>query len=160
VSTELLRIEGEQELFMAFESLDEFVSDLRPVWPDVAQVVRAHAAGVFAKEGPGWPGLTEVYARRKAEEFGAQKLLHASGAYEASLTRVGAKYAIYRESPTSLTMGSRHPAALAHEEGAPSRGLPARPVFRDEDGEELEQKIAGVIERDLSHYAWTLGLAE
>jgi hypothetical protein len=160
MSAPYLEVRGEQELFLAFESLDEFMSDMTPLWPDVAPVVRAHAGGVLAKEGPGWQGLTEAYARRKAAEFGAQKLLHASGAYEASLTREGAKYAIYRESPTSLTMGSRHPAALAHEEGVPARGLPARTVFRDQDEEELERKIAGVVERDLSHYAWTLGLAE
>lgn len=150
--------EGQEEVWRAFESLDARISNMRPSWPGVADEVRKVARGSFAAEGPGWEDLTEAYARRKAARYGSQKILHASGAYEASLAEEGAKFAIYEEAPDSLTMGSSHPAALAHEEGVLERSLPARPVF-PEDDEELERRVTGVIERDLTAYAEDLGLA-
>jgi phage gpG-like protein len=152
-----VQIEGAEALAYAFVSLDAYLSDLRPAWPGVAEEAREHARERFAAEGPGWPGLSEAYAPRKAARHGAQKILHASGALEASLTEEGAEGAIYEPEADSLTVGSRLPYALAHQEGYDEIGLPARPVY---DVEELAERAARRIERDLTEYARDLGLAE
>lgn len=152
-----IQIESEEAITYAFISLDAYLSDLRPAWPSVAEVARDHARERFAAQGPGWEGLTEAYAARKAARHGQQKILHAEGKLEASLTEEGAELSIYEPEPDSLTVGSSHPAALAHQEGVIERSLPARPIY--DVGEELAERAAAVMERDLTEYARDIGLA-
>jgi Phage virion morphogenesis family len=151
-----IQIEGQEAVARAFVSLDAFFQPER-LWPTAAEVSREYAAERFAAEGPGWPGLSEAYAARKQAKHGAQKILHAEGKYEASLTLEGAEFSIYEPESDGVTVGSSHPAALAHEEGVDEIGLPARPVFGDLEA--LAGRVTARMERDLTEHARDLGLA-
>jgi phage gpG-like protein len=152
-----VQIEGEAQVARAFHSLEERLSNLYPAWPAVAEAAREHSRARFAAQGPGWPGLSEAYAARKSARYGAQKILHAEGRLEASLTQAGAPYSIYLPGPEELTVGSSHRAAHAHHAGNDEAGLPARPVY-DLEGD-LAERAVEAIERELTELARDLGLA-
>lgn len=152
-----IQVEGEEAFANAFISLDAYIGDRRPAWPGVAKIARDHARRRFAAEGPGWEGLTEGYAVRKAEKHGVKKILSATGALEDSLTEEGAEGAIYDATPDTLTVGSSLPYARAHHFGLLERSLPARPIYLVDD--ELAREVAEVMERDLTDFAEKIGLA-
>lgn len=153
-----VKIEGEEAFLSALDSLDARVSNMRPSWPGVARGVYAEVTERFATEGGGgWPGLTEAYAKRKREKFGGRKILSASGALEESLTGRDGPASIYEETDDSVTLGSALVYAGVHQRGAPSKGVPARPIY--EETESLEGRILDPVERDLTEYARSLGFA-
>jgi phage gpG-like protein len=153
-----ITVEGLPPLIVALDSLTESFTDLRPAWPAVNEVVEAEFSERFATEGRGeWAGLSEGYALKKAARYGQQKILHASGALEASLTERGAPNAIYEETPDSFTRGSSLPYAMAHQRGVSERNLVARVII--DATESLGHKVGEVLINKMTEHARNLGLA-
>lgn len=150
-----IEVEGLEPLLLAFDSLLERISDLRPAWPAVGEAVRRVTEDKFSSEGPGWADLSERYAQRKAKEYPGAKKLHASGAMEESLTKEGADGSIWEPEAESLEMGSSFARAAAHQTGVEARNLPQRIIYDD-----LTRRVAGdVLVAELTRYVEDLGLA-
>lgn len=125
-------VAGVETLNRAFNRVDHFISDLRSVWPAVAEEFYRIEGEQFQSEGARgasgkWKPLSTPYDRYKAERFPGETILRATGALEESLTNREALDAVFIAGPQELTLGTKVPYARMHHEG---RGrLPARPVI-------------------------------
>lgn len=111
--------------FEASESvLDRLARQLdnpRPLLAVLAEEIRDYEAKVFASRGFGrWPSLDPETARRKR----GGRVLVDSGDMLRSLTHYPAKDAVQDFASDSVTVGTRHVAAIMHKRGA--RGMPKR----------------------------------
>lgn len=125
-------IEGVEVLNRAFNRVEHFISDFRPIWPSVAGEIYAINAEQFESEGAAgrsgrWAALSPAYARFKAIAFPGQPILQAEGHMVESLTDPDAPDAVYQPTQDELIIGTRDPKAIAHHRGAGN--LPARPIF-------------------------------
>lgn len=85
---------------------------------------------IFALKGPGkYQDLSESYKRSKNKLFGfLYPILKATGALESSITQAGSPGSIAEViNKTTLILGSSIPYAADHQNGNPSKHLPARP---------------------------------
>lgn len=151
-------VDGVQVLDRAFNRIDGFISDLRSVWPSVAQEFYTIEAEQFASEGAlGASGkftpLSKAYARFKEVEFPGETILRATGHMEDSLTSRDALDAIYIPEPLQLTLGTKDPKAIAHHRGLGH--LPARPVIAP--SEVQKRRMQKAIQGELVRFTRDLG---
>lgn len=151
-------VQGAEVLNRAFNRVEEYISDFRSVWPDVAGEIYAINKEQFESEGAAgasgqWTRLTPAYERFKQEEFPGQPILQAEGHMAASLLDPEASDAIYRPLRDVLIIGSQDPKARAHHLGLGN--LPARPIFSL--AESHKRRIQKTIQRGLVEFARRAG---
>jgi phage gpG-like protein len=151
-------VQGVEVLNRAFNRVEEYISDFRSIWPDVATEIYAINAEQFQSEGSAgasgkWAALSPAYARFKAKAFPGQPILQAEGHMIASLTDPEALDAIYRPEQTVLTIGSKDPKARKHHLGLDN--LPARPIFSF--SERQKRRIQKAIQRNLVEFTRRAG---
>lgn len=151
-------VQGVEVLNRAFNRIEEYISDFRPIWPGVATEIYAITAEQFESEGSAgasgkWAALSPAYARFKAVAFPGQPILQAEGHMVDSLTDPEALDAIYRPEPEMLTIGSRDPKARAHHLGLGN--LPARPIYSFT--ERQKRQIQKAIQRGLVDFTRRAG---
>lgn len=125
-------VEGVEVLNRSFNRIDQYISDLRGVWPNVVKEFYGVIHEQFASEGAHgasgrWAPLSLAYAKFKAVAFPGQTILKASTSLYESLTNPDAPDAIFRMEPMQLTVGTKDPKAMGHQRG--KRNLPARPII-------------------------------
>lgn len=147
-------VDGEQVLNRAFNRVDEFVSDFRSVWPNVAKEFYVIEHEQFESQGAHgasgkWAPLSAAYAKRKAVVFPGQPILRAFNSLYESMTSPDAGDSIYRPEALELTIGSKLPYALAHQRGSSKRHLPARPIISltEDDKRKIQKSIqSGLVQ--------------
>lgn len=138
-------IDGKAQFDRAFNRIGEHISDLRPVWGEVERVFYAIEEAQFKSEGAKgrsgkWKQLTRPYARRKAQQYGVQPILRASGKLESSLTgNTGDSILIQKEQEFGI--GTRLFYAAFHQRG--TEKMPARePIsFADDQRTDMQKGI-------------------
>lgn len=155
-------VDGERELDLALSRLSGTVSDLSKYWPKVAEAFYEIEKDQFATEGARtgrkWAPLSRAYAARKRLAQGGfasgDQILRLTDALRRSLTAKGESQGVYEETKDSLTLGTTVPYALAHQRGAPSRNLPARPEIEliGKDAKTLRAAFADGIQKDVRKY--------
>lgn len=151
-------IQGVEVLNRAFNRVEEYISDFRLIWPNVATEIYAINREQFESEGATgasgkWAALSPAYARFKAIKFPGKPILQAEGTMMESLTDPEALGAIYRPEATVLTIGSKDPKALAHQLGLGH--LPVRPIFSF--SEPQKRRIQKAIQRGLVEFTRRAG---
>lgn len=151
-------VAGVEVLNRAFNRVEEYISDFRSIWPDVAAEIYAINAEQFESEGSAgasgkWAALSPAYARFKAIAFPGQPILQAEGHMVESLTDPEALDAIYRPEQNVLTIGSQDPKARAHHLGLGN--LPARPIFSF--SERQKRRIQKAIQKNLVEFTRRAG---
>lgn len=151
-------VQGVEVLNRAFNRIEEYISDFRSVWPDVATEIYTITAEQFASEGAAglsgkWDPLSPAYEKFKVINFPGQPILQAEGHMVDSLTDPDALDAIYLPEPTMLTIGSKDPKARAHHLGLGN--LPARPVYSFT--ELRKRRIQKAIQRGLIDFTRRAG---
>lgn len=144
-------VDGVETLNRAFNRIEEYISDLRSVWPAVAEEFYAIQFEQFDSEGSRgqsgkWSPLSKAYAKYKAKAFPGQPILQATGALFDSITDPEALDAIFVPEKDQLTIGTKVPYATAHQRGS-RRGLPARPIISM--NESSKRRIQKAIQREL-----------
>lgn len=142
-------VEGDVQLNRAFNRVEQYISDFRPIWPDAAGEIYAINAEQFESEGGAgrsgkWAALSPAYKQWKAVHYPGQPILQLEGDLMASLTDPEAPDAIYRPGKEELVIGSKVPYARVHQLGL---GLPARPIFSF--SEPSKRRIQKAIQRSL-----------
>jgi phage gpG-like protein len=99
------------------------VSNLTPLFVKIGAEVHAEEKSLF--NAAPWAALSDEYAERKLQLFGAKPTLRATDALFRSLTEPDAPDSVYRIKEQSAEFGSSNPVALLHQSGT-SR-MPARP---------------------------------
>jgi phage gpG-like protein len=107
---------GVEVINRAFNRVEEAISDLRSIWPEVAKEFYAIEREQFDSEGvagaPGkWIPLTPAYKQWKEANFPGQPIEQLEGSLVASLTDPEALDAIYRPEKDELIIGTRLPYA-------------------------------------------------
>ncbi len=124
-------VQGVEVLNRAFNRIEEYISDFRGIWPNVAKEFYTIEHEQFATEGAHgasgkWAALSPVYAKFKAVTFPGMPILRATTSLYDSMTSPGAPDSIFRMEPLEMTAGTQREGATAHQRGA---GLPARPII-------------------------------
>lgn len=141
-------VEGVEVLDRSFNRIDQYISDFRSVWPNVAKEFYAIEHEQFASEGAHgasgrWAPLSPAYAKFKAVTFPGQPILRATTSLYESMTNPEASDAIFRVEPTMLTIGTQDPKAMGHQRGVSKRNLPARPIISltNDDKRRIQKSI-------------------
>jgi phage gpG-like protein len=145
-------VDGVDVLNRAFNRIDQFVSDFRSVWPNVAKEFYAIEEGQFASQGARglsgkWAPLSKAYAKYKAKRFPGQTILKASTSLYESMTNPDAPDSIFRMDARELTIGTKDPKGMGHQRGAGR--LPVRPIISltEADKRKLQKSIqSGLVE--------------
>ena len=128
--------------------LEKRVRNARPFMRSTARKLYGKIKEVFDTEGyRTWPPLSEPYASEKLAYVGYKTILRYSDRYYRAATS-NTEDSIFNLTSTRLEIGVKHENfpdhyPLAHEEGRPQQGLPARPVYGyiDVDAEELVEDM-------------------
>lgn len=99
------------------------LNDVRPALRGIADVIRSEYRQQF-RSGDGWAALSAGYAARKARRGGSARKLVDRGLLEASLTRVGVRYA--REVVGTDVVEVRSTDPVGNLLGRGTRSMPAR----------------------------------
>jgi hypothetical protein len=126
-----VEVQGVEPLLKKLATVQEAISDFRPVWPQVAQWFYTLEQQQFATEGGGsWAPLAPSTVKGRGS---AHPILIRSGRLYRSLTDRGAEGAVYSEGAETLTLGTdvrvgSWNLGLLHQLG--TRYMPARrPIF-------------------------------
>ena len=136
-------IAGEAQFSRKLKNIGNAVTDLTPAWQDIAWDFYQTEAEFFQSAGDGnWKPLKDSYADWKRSKGLSPRILVATGALEASLTRPGAPGAVCVMSPLALTLGTlvrtkngKFNLGLIHQE--PTRIERKREVIRFSDAQKL-----------------------
>lgn len=109
-------VDGVEALNRGFNRVEEFISDFRPIWPNVAQEFYAIEREQFESEGAAgasgkWAALSPAYKRWKEAHFPGQPIMRLENTLFESLTDPEALDAIFRPGKDELVMGTRTPYA-------------------------------------------------
>jgi hypothetical protein len=157
----LIKIEGLREADAALQGLGEHAGNMRALAPAISTAWYAKETGWLESGGRGtFQGLTEKYAVRKAQKYGGQPILKASGAMEEALTSKNSVDSVYIETDNELTLGATGRSgeiASYHQEGTDN--MPARPVYDSLIIEEFKDGDLGpIVIAELTEYARSLSL--
>ncbi len=144
-------VEGVEVLNRGFSRIEEFISDFRSVWPNVAKEFYAIEHEQFASQGAHgasgkWAALSPAYSKYKAIKFPGQPILRATNSLYESLTSPDALDSIFRMDAQQMTIGTQREGARAHQRG--TRRMPARPPisFTEADKRRIQKSIqAGLV---------------
>lgn len=151
-------IEGVEIINRAFNRVEQYVSDFRPLWPGVAGEIYAINQEQFESEGGAgasgkWAALSPAYKRWKEVNYPGQPILQAEGHMIASLTDPEAPDAVYLPGKDELVIGTRDPKARAHQFGLGF--LPPRPIFSF--SEQQKRRIQKAIQAELVQFTRQAG---
>jgi phage gpG-like protein len=138
-------INGVEVLNRAFNRIDEQITDLRSIWPAVAEVFYKAEKDQFDTQGAAgasgkWAPLSQAYKKFKEQHFPGEPILQREHSLVESLTSAEGLDSVFRPEPDQLTIGTRAPYARAHQEG---RGrLPRRPVISLTETQKREMQKA------------------
>lgn len=126
-----VEIDGIEVLNRAFNRVDQIISDFRPLWPNVADVVYTINQEQFDSEGGRgasgkWAALSPAYKKWKEIHYPGQPILRLTNALYESLTDPEANDAVFQPGKDELVIGTRVPYATAHHRGGRS---PQRQIF-------------------------------
>lgn len=149
-------VEGKTILNRSFSRLGERLSDLRPIWDKVQRTFWDIEASQFKSEGAKgasgkWKPLSRPYAKRKAQRYGSQPILRATGRMEKSLTGKTSDTVLIKEAQ-SFGIGTSLDYAPFHQRGG--KNLPKRPVIDFSEGSKrdlqkgIQRDILDEIKRD------------
>ena len=136
-------IDGTVEFDRAFNRLDQ-ISDLRPIWGDVAEAFYEIEREQFGSQGAAgasgrWAPLSNLYAKFKAVKFPGKTILRRTDSLFESLTGKESPGAIFRPSESELQLGSSVPYGVWHQRGTSK--MPARkPISLNDDQKRRMQK--------------------
>lgn len=144
-------INGVREFDRAFNRVTDHISDLRPVWDKIERTFYQIEREQFSSEGSAgrtgkWKPLTRPYAKRKAQKYGVQPILRASGKMASSLTGKTSDTVLIKD-PQEFGIGTRLFYAAFHQTG--TNKMPARePIsFSDENRRTLQKEMQkGLLE--------------
>lgn len=131
-------------LAVAITTFETEISDFTDLWDDVEIIMERNEEALFASQGASagrpWDPLTEEYAKRKAEQFGNQPILVASGDLWHALTDSRSPFAVRAKTRDQFVFGTDldedYPSA--HQDGYAAGGLPQRRPIDWPDEIELE----------------------
>lgn len=151
-------VQGVEVLNRAFNRIEEYMSDFRSVWPDVAAEIYSINAEQFESEGSKgesgkWAALSPAYKRWKEIHFPGQPILKLTNALFESLTDPEALDAVFLPEPLQLTIGTNVPYATAHQRG--TGFMPARPPFSF--SEQSKRRIQKAIQKGLVEFTRRAG---
>lgn len=115
------------------------VRDLRPAWQDIAEDFWKGEAAVFRRQGAvegysRWQALSPTYKDRKVARGYSSKILIASGALMASVTRPNALGSVFVAKKQSFRIGTKIPYAIYHQSRRPRRmGSDGKPILPRRD---------------------------
>lgn len=141
---------GVPVLDRAFNRIDQFISDFRPVWPSVATEFYQIEEEQFQSEGGiglsgKWAPLSPAYKKFKEIHFPGQPILRRDNALYESLTSSDALDSIFIPEKDQLTIGSKAPYARAHQKGLGR--MPARPPISMSEAQ--KHRIQKAIQKEL-----------
>jgi phage gpG-like protein len=144
-------VAGVKEFDRAFNRVGEHISDLRPVWDKIERTFYKIEREQFDSEGSHgrtgkWAAITRPYAKRKAQKYGVQPILRASGKMAKSLTGNTSDTVLIKEKD-EFGIGTRLFYAAFHQTG--TNKMPARPPisFSDDDRRTLQKEMQkGLLE--------------
>lgn len=140
------RVEADVERALAqLGKVRSAMGDQRPIFAEVVEPeFYRMQADRFDTEGGGdhWQRLSVTYAAWKARHFPGRRVLEREGLLKESLTRRGGRFQVRRLSGRELVIGTRHPAALFHQQGA--RRMPKRQIINLTAAD--QRRIQGLIE--------------
>lgn len=121
---------GVEVLNRAFNRIEQVISDMRSIWPNVTKEFYSIEVEQFASEGSKgesgrWAPLKLAYAKYKAQSFPGLPILQRERSLYESLTSPDAPDSIFRAEAQELTIGTRREGATAHQKG--TGRMPARP---------------------------------
>lgn len=133
----------------AFSRFGENISDLRPIWDEVAKEFYRIEDEQFATEGGhsgnAWKPLSAKYEKWKEARIPAQMILEFDGTLKHSLTGPNSKGSIRIDEPDGLALGSSLHYAKYHQQG--TRKMPRRPPIDLNEGD--KRRITKAIHRGL-----------
>lgn len=143
---------GVEVLNRAFNRVEEFISDFRPLWPAVAQEFYAIEREQFDTEGAAgasgkWAALSPAYKRWKEVNYPGQPIMRLENALFESLTDPEALDAVFRPGKDELVMGSKVPYARRQHQ---SRSLISM-------SESQKRRIQKAIQRGLVRFTRQAG---
>lgn len=136
--------------------LSSALSDLRPVWPTVHDIVIKFFRAIFTAQGgyprgERWQALSPAYAAWKARHYPGQPILQMTGHLAESME--GGPDHIYRFGPSWMETGTQDIKARTHQWGytGPLFGgrvqgtIPARPIIQRPSRAEGERIVDAVL---------------
>ncbi len=140
-------INGVEVLNRAFNRIDEQITDLRSIWPAVAEVFYKAERDQFDTEGAAgasgkWAPLSQAYKKYKEQHFPGEPILQREHSLVESLTSAEGLDSIFRPEPDELVIGSKAPYALAHQRPKAGSKLPARPPISLTETQKREMQKA------------------
>ena len=151
-------VAGVEVLNRAFNRVEEYISDFRSIWPEVATEIYTINAEQFESEGSAgasgrWAALSPAYKRWKEIHYPGQPILRLTNALFDSLTDPEAPDAIYQPGRDELVIGSKVPYARTHQTGSGS--MPSRPPFSF--SEPQKRRIQKAIQKGLVEFTRRAG---
>lgn len=143
-----LVVDGAAVFDRAFSRFGEGISDLRPIWDDVAKDFWDIEQQQFKSQGAHsntWKPLSEKYGQWKAKKYPGKQILEIDGTLWRSLTQKGAKGAVYDPQKDELAIGTSIPYAQYHQRG--TRRMPRRAPIDLTEGD--KRRIGRTIHRRL-----------
>ncbi len=133
-------VEGVTLLNRDFSRMGETLSDLTPIWPNVQRGFQKIEASAFKSENARgasgkWKPLSRPYAKQKAQRYGVQPILRATGRLESSLTGETSDTVLFKQKQ-EFGIGTSLEYAKFHQRGGGN--LPKRPVIDFSDGQKRE----------------------
>mgnify|MGYP000943539208 CR=1 FL=1 len=117
--------DGVTQLNRSLSRLGDDVTDFRPVWEDIDELLRAITEEQFDTEGQGeWEPLSPTYAAWKAVHYPGKSMLRREDRLIDSLTRETGD-SVREFEALQMKWGTKVPYAQYHQQG---RGVPQRRV--------------------------------
>lgn len=146
-----LQVDGEAAFDRAFSRFSDGITDLRPIWGDVAKDFWEIEQQQFSSQGAHsnqWVPLSKKYGEWKARKYPGKQILEIDGTLWHSLTTKGAQGAVYLPEKDQMAIGTSIRYAQYHQRG--TRKMPRRaPIDLVESdkrmiGRTIHRRLVGV----------------